>query len=187
MKFLDKADVDQYLSDYHQFPERRALILNTILALLREVIDDEIKCQRIILAPHERAGEASFAILETLENTQRYFDDDFVETFLYFFRKALRKLKPKKDHVCIEGLSIEDPNLNPEQRYIMKEQVELIKGFLSKNYDALTVDQFMRRFADSETYASIAADYDAVPANLIAKLNKVLGRVGKYMKRINNG
>lgn len=187
MSFPDNIHMLTYIENYRQFPELRSAILEAVLALLEDAIDVEIKCQKVIMAPHERRGEASFAILEAFEHYYGYPHGDFRELFLHYFRKALRKLRPRKDHVCIEGLSIEDSNPNPEQLYIIKEQMELIKKFLIKHYDPLTVDQFMRRYADGEILCDIADDYGVTVSSLHKKMNRVLSRVSKYMERITNG
>lgn len=188
MSFPDKIHMLTYIENYRQFPELRAAILEAVLDLLQDAIDDEIKCQKVIMAPHERRGEASFAILEAFDAYwEGWVAGNFNDCFLFFFRKALRKLRPRKDHVCIEGLSIEDSNPNPEQLYIIKEQMELIKKFLIKHYDPLTVDQFMRRYADGEILCDIADDYGITVSSLHKKMNRVLSRVSKYMERITNG
>lgn len=191
MSIVDDFDVLAYIENYREFPEHRAAILEAVLAFLAGTIDDEIKCQKVIMAPHERRGEASFAILEAFDHYYGWpegdFKENFKELFLHYFRRALRKLRPRKDHVCIEGLAIEDSNPNPEQLYIVKEQMELIKKFLIRYYDPLTVDQFMRRYADGEKLSDIAADYGVTVASLCGKMQRVMGRVSKYMKRITNG
>lgn len=187
MNIPDDFHMLTYMENYRQFPELRAAILEAVLGLLEAAIDEEIKCQKVIMAPHERRGEASFAILEAFEHFGDNTNWDFKDCFLYFFRKGLRKLRPRKDHVCIEGLTIEDSNPNPEQLYIIKEQMELIKKFLIKHYDPLTVDQFMRRFADGEKLLSIADDYGITMSALNEKLHRVMSRVAKYMKRMTDG
>jgi hypothetical protein len=187
MKIPDDFHMLTYMENYRQFPELRAAILEAILAELEGTIDDEIKCQKVIMAPHERRGEASYAILEAFDHFGDNTNWDFKDCFLYFFRRCLRKLRPRKDHICIEGLSIEDSNPNPEQLYIVKEQMELIKKFLIKHYDPLTVDQFMRRFADGEKYSDIAEDYGLATSSIVEKMHRVMSRVSKYMKRITNG
>lgn len=185
---IDNFDFLACMEDYWEFPAHRAVILDTVLDLLSDTIDKEIQFQKILLAPHERRAEAAFAVIETFNEIYGSTDRvcNFKETFLHNFRKAIRQLKPRKDCVSIEGLSIQDPSLDPEQLYIVKELMELIKRFLISHYDALTVDQFMRRFADGEAVSNIANDYNVSPSALKTKLDKILGKVSKYMKRISN-
>lgn len=182
-----RSHILMWIGDYHRFPERRGAILNGLITYLSDIIDEEISAQKLIMAPHERAAEAGFAIIECFEPYELETSFSFEDLFLQNFRRALRKLKPRKDHVSIEGLSIEDPNGNPESIYIVKEQTELLKEFLSKHYDPITVDQFIRRYADNETYAEIAYDHGVTAPTLVQKLNSIMTRVSKYMKRINNG
>ena len=187
MNFPDDFHMLTYMENYRQFPELRAAILEAVLGLLEATIDDEIKCQKVIMAPHERRGEASFANLEAFEHFGDNTNRDLKDCFLNFFRKALRKLSPRKDNISIEALSIEESNPDPEQLYIIKEQMELIKEFLIKHYDPLTVDQFMRRYADGENLTDIAAEYGVTASTINQKMQRVLSRVSRYMKRITNG
>lgn len=186
MKNLSRDDVTRRVADYHEIPGQRPVILDSFLLELSSLIDEEITHQKLVLFPHERHAEAGWAVISAITCWDHNDNKPFESIFLYFFRKALRDLKPRRDHVCIEGLSIEDPNSDPEEIYITKEQIELSKEFLGKHYSPISVDQFMRRFADGQTYSEIAEEYSISTASLIPKLHNMLSRLSKYMKRINN-
>lgn len=192
---LTATEIVQITDDFFYSPLKKPQVLSGLLAYFRDDIDDEIADQKLILAPHERSAEALYSIVETIQifaapdgfaypaDWKRPFED----TFLYVFRRNLRKLKPRKDHVCIEGLAIEDQKPNPEEQYIIKEQVELIKGFLAERYLPEIVDQFLRRYADGERLETIAQDYGVSTSTLNERMTKVKSKLSKYMKRINNG
>lgn len=185
MSILDRGEVTRQVGLYVNFPEHRPAVIDYFLGGLGELIDDEIAHEKLSMLPHERRAEASWAAIQAIScwDPSQFFEDNF----RYFLRKSLRLLKPRRDSVCIEGLSIEDPNGDPESIYIVKEQLELLKEFLGKHYDPLTVDQFLRKFADGETFDEIARDYCVKTSGMHQKLSAIMKRVSKYMKRINNG
>lgn len=166
--------------------KNREVIISGFLNLLEDCIQGEKRLQKARLTETEEDSEAVYALLQTFEVFK---DADsavlFKETFLQYLRPQLRKFSNTRSFVDIEEVSIPDGNPNPEEAYILKEQIGLVRDFLQKRYDRETIDMFMRKFADGETYKRIAKDYSISHVAVVHKLRPVLKTVRLFMERMN--
>lgn len=187
MAKINEKRVKSCLQVYYNSPELQGYVLKELLQEVAEVTRDVRALQKVKVSADELTSEAFYALIMTINGVKFHEEPSACFEFIYlgWLRIGLRKFGTTKDFIDIDDVSIQDPNPNPEELYIMKEQIELIKGFLVDRYPREYVDMFMRHYAGGETLRHIAKDYEVTPMAVHKRVEPMLKAVRAYMERIN--
>ncbi len=186
MSKTDEKQQIELISRYYKEPSERSQILSFFLAHFKEEIDRQWQLAKLTTSPQrEKDSEAVYALLGCFEEIQRSPNLSLTKSFPNRLRRSIRNtLSVKKNHVDITSLSVLDPGNDPEEQYALKEQIELLKDFIRRYYDAKTLYQFQLHYLDGWTFEEIADQYQLSERALRKRMDAVYDRVQKYMKRI---
>lgn len=186
MPEIDENVAFRLVSNYYNDRRHHSDILRTFLAILKPEAEAQRSLLKAKLSQDEMDSEVTFALLRLMEEV---YDEghakDFQKRFVAKLRPELRRYANPRVFVDIEDAEIADEDPNPEERYIIKEQVHLIKLFLHKHFDLLAVEWFMRKYAGGERTDDIAYDYSVTRQAVNKRLRIMLPMVSDYMRKMN--
>lgn len=186
MAKIDENKAYDLITHYYDSESSKVSTLKTFLALLDGVMEDEKVLAHAVITDNELASEGTFALLETFQQvTENGHAKGWLQCFTRKLRVGLKSFRKRQARfVDIDDTPITDPNPNPEEIYITKELVQLVKLFLHNNFDLVACDWFMRRFANGERAQEIADDYSVTTRAVNKRLIQMLPRVKRYMEKI---
>jgi RNA polymerase sigma factor (sigma-70 family) len=186
MAKLSEKQLFALLCVYYNTASMRASTLGRLSREFKEVTRDVRALQKVRVTADELASEVFYALIMTLEDFKgKETAEGFEQAYLVWLRYGLRKFAITKDFVDVDDISIPDSNPNPEELYIMKEQIEFIKEFLNARYPVEYVEIFMRHYAGGETLRHVAKDYEITAKAVHKRVEPMLRDVRAYMERIN--
>lgn len=185
MANIDEKTAFGLIQGYYTNTGNQGDVLKTFLEALREPTEAAKKLHRSKATNKELTSDALYCLLELMgECNSEGTAKDFQKRYLTKLRGALKQSCNHKGMTEIEEGMVYDPNPNPEEAYIVKEQVKYITDFLNENYPATSVDQFTRRFVNGERLREIAFLYCVTEQSLDRKMKRMLLKVQEYMKVI---
>lgn len=187
MAKIDEKTAFELIRHYYDDESSKVSTLSTFLALLEGDIADERNLARVTITEKELASEATYALLETFHEVNELgHAKSWKGSWLKHLRAGLKPFRLKQRRfIDIGEIALEDPNPNPEEIYIAKEQIHLIKLFIHNNYDLVACDWFMRRYANGERADDIADDYGVTKRAVNKRLVQMLPRVKRHMEKMN--
>lgn len=188
MAIKDEKQQTDLISRYYKEPDSRSKILGFFLEHFSKDIDRQWKFAKALpLHQREKDSEAITALIGAFEEVRETPTASLTNAFLNRLRRSIRRdLTFRKGHIDINSMAIEDGEGTPEDQYILKEQMELLKDFIQYNYDLKTYYQFQLYFMDGWTADEIGRDYGVTGRSVSKRMAIVYERAQRYMKRINN-
>ena len=172
---------------YYKEPGSRAEILKFFLKHFEPEIDAQWKFAKLSPSIPERDSEAVNALLDTFAALRDKPDTSLEKSFRNQLKRSIRNtLAIRKNHIDINSSPIMDPSGSPEDQYILKEQMDLLKEFIRYNYDTKTFYQFQLYFMDGWTSDEIGLEFGVTGRSVSKRMAVVYERAQRYMKRINN-
>jgi hypothetical protein len=187
MAKIDDNKAFELISHYYDSETSKVSTLSTFLALLEDEIEDEKHLARVTITPKELASEATYALLEAFHEVNEL--GHAIGWKGHFLKRLRSGLKPfrlkQRRFIDIGEIALEDQNPNPEEIYIQKELIHLVKLYIHNHFDLVACDWFVRRFANGERAEDIANDYGVSTRSVNKRLVQMLPRVKRHMEKLN--